>query len=419
LGIASAAGNEVGEVSIMQFYIIEPLDILLFREAKPFSPAEGSWAKGIFPPLPITVFQALRSAIDVGQVESQKEGKDKHKFKFVGPFLLQEEPGKKPQLWLATPKDLICINIAKGNQEETFDEESKAWQRLVCLQPLDRSNEIWSSLGFDSEHFREDGLTPMIPPAVTQENTDSLNQRGANEYISGRPEPWMKASALIKYLQGESLTDTSDFHSNPWSLQVLPHIQMQSDKRQVKSEEGYFTEVAVRLHKHWKFVAGIDAQINPTNVRLGGEGHRALVYPVDECPMWDDIQALMTGFCDRESNGKEIKGNKAYLLTPGLAQSHPTEMIYGVFPHIWKEQLQGCVSDRPILYGGKSVYANRPMLPQRAFVPPGTIYRFLRNYQEFDEESKHMQSVLPTVGGKWLQTLQSLNYGILLWSKAG
>ena len=47
----------------MYWYAIEPLDVLLFREAKPFSPGEGSWAKGLFPPLPSTVFQALRSIL--------------------------------------------------------------------------------------------------------------------------------------------------------------------------------------------------------------------------------------------------------------------------------------------------------------------------------------------------------------------
>ncbi|NJM21495.1 MAG: CRISPR-associated protein [Richelia sp. RM2_1_2] len=389
----------------MQFYIIEPLDILLFREAKPFSPAEGSWAKGIFPPLPITVFQALRSTIDASESENNR------RFQFIGPFLLYEEPGEKPELWLPTPKDLLCINTKKNDDEQeeisesNYKDKSIEWERLVCLQPLDCNHEIWSSLGFDLEYFPENGLVPMIPPTASplEANATSLNHRSHNEYISGRPQPWIKASALVKYLQGESLIDASDFHHDPWSLQVLSHIQMQSDKRQVKTEDGYFTEVAVRLHKYWKLVAGIDTQIEETTVRLGGEGHRALVYPLDELPMWDEIQSF--------AETSDSKGNKAYLVTPGLAQSHPTELIYGVFPYAWREQLLGCVSDRPILYGGKSVYQKRPMLPQRAFVPPGTVYRFQRDFQQCS------QSVLPSVGGKWLQTLQSLNYGKLLWSR--
>lgn len=386
----------------MELYVIEPPGVLLFREPKPFSPAEGSWAKGIFPPLPTTVFQALRSSIDINKDEN------KRRFEFIGPFLLYEEPGREPELWLPTPKDLLCTNINVDNNNE--EEEPTKWNRLVCLQPLDRTSEMWSSLGFDLEFFGENGLTPMIPPpASTEETVDNLNQRSKYEYISGRPEPWIKASALIKYLQGEKLTDATDFHSNPWSLQILPHIQMEPDKRQVKAKEGYFTEVAVRLHSHWKLVAGIDVQIKDTTVRLGGEGHRALVSQLDELPIWNELQSFRKA---------SPNSNKAYLLTPGLAQSHSTKMIYGVFPHSWKEQLLGCVSDRPIIWGGKSVYPKTPMLPQRAFVPPGTVYRFQRDYQEFDESFKQcLHKVLPSQGGKWLQTLQSLNYGILLWSK--
>lgn len=33
----------------LYWYVIEPLNVLLFRESKPFSPGAGSWAKGLFP----------------------------------------------------------------------------------------------------------------------------------------------------------------------------------------------------------------------------------------------------------------------------------------------------------------------------------------------------------------------------------
>lgn len=52
---------------------------------------------------------------------------------------------------------------------------------------------------------------------------------------------------------------------------MLTHILMQTDKRQVASEESLFTEVAVRLRKGWRLVAGLTAEIGRTVVRLGGE----------------------------------------------------------------------------------------------------------------------------------------------------
>ncbi|MGI2906262.1 type III-B CRISPR module-associated Cmr3 family protein [Tolypothrix sp. VBCCA 56010] len=384
----------------MKWYAIEPLDILLFREAKPFSPGEGAWAKGLFPPMPITVFQALRSLTKVEEASNKTR-----KLEFCGIFLLQQEPQKEPILWLPTPKDLLCVKTVNTKQqpEDEKIEISKTWQRLVCLQPLNIDNPGWKSLGFDPDYFPENGLSPMIPPEAseTEEISNNINTRGKQEFISGRPEPWIKASALIRYLQGESLTDPEDFHEDPWSMQVLPHIQIQSGTRQVKSEDGYFTEVAVRLHKHWKLVAGINTTLEKTTVRLGGEGHRALVYPLDSLPGWDEMQNFMKPSPERK---------KAYLLTPGLAQVKSEALVYGVFPDSWRSLLAGCVCDRPLLWGGKSVFSKTPMLPQRAFIPPGTVYRF-------QQSTNDITSVLPVEGGKWLQTLQSLNYGTLLWSK--
>lgn len=87
------------------WYKIEPLDILLFRESKPFSPGDGSWAKGQFPPAPITVFQALRSALEA---RTNKEDK-KRDLSFLGPFLLDGNDN----LYLTTPKDLIAVGKKK------------------------------------------------------------------------------------------------------------------------------------------------------------------------------------------------------------------------------------------------------------------------------------------------------------------
>jgi CRISPR-associated protein Cmr3 len=72
----------------LHWYAIDPLDVLLFRESKPFSPGEGSWAKGIFPPLPSTVFQALRSALDY--YGDRKENKNRN-LEFLGAFLMDSE----------------------------------------------------------------------------------------------------------------------------------------------------------------------------------------------------------------------------------------------------------------------------------------------------------------------------------------
>lgn len=367
----------------MHWYKIEPLDTLLFREAKPFSPGEGAWAKGMFPPMPNAVFQALRSTL----------GKNHIPLKFIGSFLLEETP-QGDVLWLPTPKDLLCVTESRDNDNH---EESQGWKRLVCLQTLDNQSREWEYISYGSGSLLSD-IMPMVPP------------RNKNEFISGRPKPWMKASALISYLQGEDLTNPDDFCDDPWSVQVLPHIHMKPGERQVKNEDGYFTEVAIRLHSNWKLVAAMNENLESSVVRLGGEGHRALVSSIN-IPIWEQIENF--------KQSSKTTNTKAYLLTPGLGES--SDCVYGAYPDSWRQYLRSCATDKAILWGGKSSHANTPMLPQRAFVPPGTVYLFndsndigrVLPMHYFESQIKENND--PKL--KWLDTLSTLNYGILLWSK--
>ena len=384
----------------LHWYAIEPLDVLLFRESKPFSPGEGSWAKGSFPPLPSTVFQALRSALPVSGDRLKDKNRD---LEFLGPFLMDGNNN----VWLPTPKDLIAVGKKTEEDEETeddFDNETANWHRALRLQPAKHlQQDGWQHLCFDT-----DKLTPMVAP--TQE-------LGKNEYIC-RPEAWMRLDILIKYLQGEEISssylnskgESEDcFQADPWSVQILPHIQMKFGTRQVKDTEGYFTEVAIRMYPGWRLIAGISSQIDTTAVRLGGEEHHAIVTELEPEAILP-IKKLTTDFARPTS-----ETNSAYLLTPGLAEIEPT--VYGVYPSAWKNSLAGCVSDRPLLWGGVSTikrkYRERAefaLLPQRAFVPPGTVYKF-------DNLPTNINYLLPQHGDNWLTTFQKLNYGKLLWSK--
>lgn len=391
----------------MFWYAIEPLDVLLFREAKPFSPGEGSWAKGQFPPMPITVFQALRS---IENFYGNKKEEKRRDLTFIGPFLIDD----KNQLWLPTPKDLIAIqDIGKGDEEDEEDtneqleesnkingqppeKSSKEWKRLDRLCPK-REQSNWEYI-----IFPDNSLEPMVPPQSNE------------EYVCGAPKPWMKAQALCQYLLGENSTSPDDFCSDPWSVQVLPHIHMETEVRQVKDSDGYFTEVAIRLKPGWKLVAGISKEIAETQVvRLGGEGHRSLVSPLEKLPDWEALKEFLT---------PKTETSTAYLLTPGLARAEADAPVYGAYPHEWRDRLAGCATDRPLLWGGVSSIKRRTpnsqqeselefaLLPQRAFVPPGTVYAF--------KKSPPSESLLlPPTGDRWLETFRMLNYGMLLWGK--
>ncbi|QLE59758.1 type III-B CRISPR module-associated Cmr3 family protein [Nostoc sp. TCL26-01] len=381
----------------MHWYKITPLDLLLFRDCKPFSPGDGSWAKGLFPPMPITVFQALRSLLP----QTNDENRTQRHLSFLGPFLLDS----KDTLWLPTPKDLFCL-YPTGQDRKT---KSDNWSAIERLQPIPQDN-AWMHLAFDEE---------QIPPLILNGNISP-------------PQPWIKAAALFAYLKGEKPSKDwhkEDFHENPWKTQVLPHIQMQTDKRQVKDADGYFTEVAVRLQDGWCFIAALSGEILATEsvVRLGGEGHRALVSLLEADTTLKKQLDLIVGdkeqFKSIESDRSPTLPNFAYLLTPGLALFAETR--YSAYPQDWKKQkeqpkdweLKGCATDKALLWGGVSTLRKKmddktreesALLPQRAFVPPGTVYIF-------DGKLPEKLQVLPKEGGQWLETFQKLNYGKLLW----
>jgi len=297
--------------------------------------------------------------------------------------------------------------VDKNSQGRDINTEGDGrWDYVVRLQPLDCHHADWRYLMIDADQFSQDGLAPMVAPDLLAMDSGLLPPSDKEPCLVGPPPPWIRATALIDYLQGKPITNPEDFHADPWSQQVLPHIKVKTDRRQVVDEGGYFTEVAVRLHPYWKLVAGISTKLSGSTVRLGGEGHHALLTPLDLPPAL--VQLLEQHSCPGQGS------STAYVLTPGLAEVAPS--VYGLVPAVWRGLVHGCSGGRPLLWGGMSVFqkeagqAKTPsFLPQRAFVAPGTIYRFC-------QVPETNQPLLPTEGGNWLKTFQSLNYGTLLWS---
>ena len=392
----------------MFWYSIKPLGVLLFRDSKPFTPGEGSWAKGQFPPLPSALFQALRSSLPLYE-EKQRD------LEFIGPFLLDSQDN----LWLPTPKDLVGIKpVANSTQEnihqeekDNFEDPTDNWEKIIRLRPAQ-----WKHYYFHSE-----SLAPM-----------SAEELPPDYHVCGPPHPWMRADALREYLQGSNEISPHAFIPSPWSVEVLPHNQIETKRRQVKEEDGYFTEVGTRLHLDWRLLAGLSAELETETetrvVRLGGEGHMAMISRLPEIKDQD----LLIG-----STWKEDR-NFAYLLTPGLAGC---DSVYTTYPPDWKLELNGCATDRPILWGGISKLQRKPrltdssittenplvrekqegkkegknnkefaLLPQRAFVPPGTIYTFQQTPSSRDY-------LLPSTTRIWRETFQQLSYGKILWGK--
>lgn len=377
---------------MMNWYTLTPLDVLLFREAKPFVPGAGAWAKGLFPPMPITVFQALRTIAQSHRDTREQKQRD---LDFLGPFLLDDQD----TLWLPTPKDLMCL-YPLGERDRK--QSGNHWTELERLQPAALVHPAWEHLS-----FADNQLAPMVlPPSTNPDRT-------------GQPQPWIQAAALELYLKNKLETlKPEHFCANPWDVQILPHIHMEAGARQVLQEDGYFTEVATRLKPGWKLVVAMNGQeheLADQVIRLGGEGHRAIVNPLQPesgSPLAQQLEWLSSEQSSPEGNAV------AYLLTPGLAQVALDQALYGVRPHNWNGCLLGCATDRAILWGGVSQIKRKTsgneefgLIPQRAFVPPGTVYVFQNLTPGL------VDRLLPSSQTNWQQTFKKLNYGKLLWGR--
>ncbi len=395
---------------ITNWYKIEPLDTLLFREAKPFSPGEGAWAQSLFPPMPSTVFQALLTLDDPDRA-LKKKGTKERDHHFIGPLLCKGSE----TLWVPTPKDLCCMRTLP--EGETYKEpgktslESDEWKKLNVSSVAQLQPSNWKM------------IAQRLPPLVPPHNPDEPRL-----VYCGVPQPWMKLTALLKYLKGDCHFTAKDFKKNPWKKQVLPHIHMQSsDSRQVRDTQGYFTEVSIRLKAGWSFVVGLNRTLkvqDGTIIRLGGEGHRAIV---SAFPDSDLSQTLANYEQPKTNQAKPL----AYLLTPGLALTGQNAATYTARPEVWNNVLSGCATDKPVLAGGTSqvtrkIYQNGSspktrqefaVLPQRAFVPPGTVYHFSSTPDE-SNSWRLLPELQPGDRQPCLKTFETLGYGLLLWGKS-
>jgi len=283
------------------WYTLTPLDIWLFRDAKPFTPGERAWAGSVFPPNGHAIAGALSALLNRGKQD---------RFNLTGPFFCHEdEPGKK-QLYFRCP---LSFDKTVPLVPLDWDEESHL-QGLLHSDPSQPTPLVrWSQSSVTATPDEDNAEKPYyfqyLPCSAIQAylETGHCSQVMDNRWLILKPKP-----------------DKSE--DGPWCVETRPHNALQPGTRQVKDADGYFVENAVRLWTGWSLAIGLEQEIElgkagAVALRLGGEGHRALL---ERCETLDgQWQALK----DRSNkNYQEQWGKKddpssrslAYLVTPGV-----------------------------------------------------------------------------------------------------
>ncbi|MEN9208664.1 MAG: type III-B CRISPR module-associated Cmr3 family protein [Thermostichus sp. DG02_2_bins_29] len=368
----------------MSWFTLSPLDALMFRDAKPFSPGQRAWAKGGFPPSGHTLAGAILAYFN-----------QQLTLRLRGPFLCQAET-----LYFPYP-----LHLHRGSPlvPVSWLPESDAYHRCV-----------WE---------------PGRPAPLIALDDGSPSKKKSPAYLP--------SEVILQVQQGEPWDLSKGTREEPWETEVRPHNSLKPRCRQVKESDGYFVETCIRLYPGWSLAVSIEQRnstgwgplpiLAPTVLRLGGEGHQAILAP---CPQlqeqWSKLQT------QSQAIQQAAKPCLAYLVTPGvfiktrngipmcrawpwewsLAEAHPADLQPG--------PLVSVATGKAIPINGRtrarSEENNQEFslpAPQVFAAPPGSIY-YLNRPAPLAQDSPTKANEAPNPHYRWRQ----LGYSEMLWLPA-
>lgn len=394
---------------------IEPLDVLLFRENKPFSAGENFRAAGRFPPSPLPLVGALRSrALAHLNVDLQayarcaREGSPFDAFsrlgtpnslaplEAMGPFLVSDDQG----VCLPWPKDLL---------REGEDGKTKS-NNVVFLQPKP------AGIPWPVESFGED--TPL------QNMTASTATTGMEVPSGG----FMKGEDFLTYLT-EGVGDSSppiEYVSQSDIAVSEARLGITLSDGRTAEEGRIYSAVFTRMQEKAAFYLqlrdtqeeGREKDLLPESgyLSLGGEARAAHFNVLNE-----DDEENLPEFLRREAMDalkdelienltgrrrfKRFKRFKLYLLTPAIfCQGWLPDGVDGS-DFTWQAasgvtaKLVAAAVGKPDDVGGWDLVHNSPRPLYRA-APAGSVY-FFEAAEDFTKESAaallqqlHFQSIM-------------------------
>lgn len=200
------------------WYTITPLDVLMFRDAKPFTPGERAWAGSTFPPNGHAIAGALRGLLS-------KTNDEKLTFNMKGPFLCHNQT-------LYFPRPLNYVESTP----------------LVPLE-WDEQHPLQGQMKYD-----ESKPCPLVKPSWSDKK---LNDHDEDEETL--LADYLPYEVIMKYVQEGNITpdDWKKGFAKPWTVEVRSHNALETGTRQVKEADGYFVEKAIRLKDGWSLAIAL------------------------------------------------------------------------------------------------------------------------------------------------------------------
>jgi CRISPR-associated protein Cmr3 len=357
---------------------IEPSDVLLFRDGRPFSAGEGHRARSIFPPTPNTMQGVIRSKVlsdRCGRYETYKNdcnGCDKQpnctipdeigrpaqngrgsygNLQIRGAIIAKYEETKVTP-YFPVPADVVEVKEKSGQKKS-----SKF--RLRFLQPL--SHKLYG------DNDLSDDPQSKLLPLWTQETTPVEGVQG-----------YWEQKDLQNYLLEEYPSITQYTKADTLYLRESRYgIDIDNARQTVKEGQLYQTEF-IRCEKNIGLYTEVDgvSNLGGNLIAIGGENRAAQCHHLDQQKRVDWTQFTH----DLEKKLEQADGFKIYFATPTifdagwlpnwLSKNDLSGAYHGV-----QVQLVAASVPRYQTIGGWDVAYNRPKPTNRA-IPAGSVYYF-------------------------------------------
>jgi len=407
---------------IFYWYTLSPLDVWMFRDAKPLSPGERAWAGSQFPPPSATIVGAIRSIVSQANLT------------LMGPFLCRQEELYFPRpIGYYKSHPLVPPEWRSSHDQTSNDQQSRNQPNDNCQ----RSTYLYARYPDN----RPGALVRQTDP-TTQKNRprrcgeeDLDDEEDGNEPDRRPYRDWLPSSVMLKYLKSGAINSEDWLVSEhrpdekePWTEEVRPHNSLEPGTRQVKQEGGYFVETAVRLKEGWSLAIGVDSHTHqllikndyglPLAIRLGGEGHRAILRRAEQLDaVWLALKQ------QSETNFKDSQGKRAiaYLATPGVFErKHNGVATCRPWPWEWKLRrsasdgiLAGVATAKPVPIAGRIRGKADDQPNASPSIPAPQIFAAAPGSQYYLEQPDRLFSETETNSraNRWRQ----LGYSELLW----
>ncbi len=328
----------------MQWLFVEPNDVWMFRNSKPFNAAQNFVAQSIFPPMPITIQGVIRSNYLEGQGVEWRHYPDNYpqlfeqvgdvstmgQLEIYGPWVGCRSPEGVEPLFVF-PVDLL------------YNEDLTTYDLMAPGKV-----EMYTDAPFE-------GWLPVVrPPNLGAENIKAYKSRNG----------WLTGEMIRDYIAGDvsQLTQPYIELQKVYSKEERVGLAMDRKKRAHREHHFYHAQF-IRMSTDVGLLIGLNQQLfqNGDWLRMGGESRSGRIALIND-PIWPE----------QPQQGRV----KIVLQTPAYFSAgwHPNNFDWS--PWVGANgRLVSYITERPTYHSGWDLKRRRPK-PTRAFVPAGSVFYF-------------------------------------------